>query len=239
MNLRLPTCILFIAISFASTAQNETERDTLIVFSDDSTKSGIFEKVDIEASFPGGESAWRKYLERNLRADVAVENGAPAGQYTTWIQFVVDKDGNITDVKALTNNGYGMEQEVMRLIKKGPQWQPASQNGRLVKAYRKQPVTFIIEEDGFQIKTDEPYVLYSGVENHINIIADKVKPNDLEVTISQGTIIPKGGSNYTVRVPRPGRVIIQLFNKKHKLVGEASLEVKQKGQPLTPPTLKS
>ncbi len=102
----------------------------------------IFDKVEIEASFPGGEGKWRRYLETTCNAQVASDNGAPEGTYTTVIQFVVDKDGNISDVRAITNHGYGMEEEAMRVIKKGPKWTPAIQNGRQVKAYRKQPITF-------------------------------------------------------------------------------------------------
>lgn len=102
----------------------------------------IFEKVEIEASFKGGESAWRKYLERNLNPSAPVDNGAPEGTYTVYVQFVVSKDGSISDVKALTNHGYGMESEAVRVIKKGPAWTPAIQNGRSVNAYRKQPITF-------------------------------------------------------------------------------------------------
>ena len=111
---------------------------------DDENK--IFEKVEVEASFPGGDGAWRKFLERNLRGDVATESGAPSGTYTVVVQFVVDKEGNVSDVKALTSHGYGMEDEAVRVIKKGPQWKPAIQNGRNVKAYRRQPITFQIEE---------------------------------------------------------------------------------------------
>jgi protein TonB len=107
----------------------------------------IFEKVEIEASFKGGESAWRKYLERNLNANVGPENGAPTGTYTVYVQFVVSKDGSISDVKPLTNHGYGMEAEAVRVIKKGPQWIPAVQNGRSVNAYRKQPITFQVTEE--------------------------------------------------------------------------------------------
>ncbi len=107
---------------------------------DDENK--IFDKVEIEASFPGGDGAWRKYLERNANGQVATDNGAPEGTYTVVVQFVVDKEGNISDVRSLTNHGYGMEEEAMRVIKKGPQWKPAVQNGRQVKAYRKQPITF-------------------------------------------------------------------------------------------------
>ena len=110
---------------------------------DDENK--IFDKVEIEASFPGGDSKWRQYLERNANGQVATDNGAPEGTYTTVVQFVVDKEGNISDVKSLTNHGYGMEEEAMRVIKKGPKWSPAVQNGRQVKAYRKQPITFQVQ----------------------------------------------------------------------------------------------
>ena len=102
----------------------------------------IFEKVEIEASFKGGESAWRKYLERNLNPSAPVDNGAPEGTYTVYVQFIVSKDGSISDVKSLTSHGYGMEAEAIRVIKKGPAWTPAIQNGRSVNAYRKQPITF-------------------------------------------------------------------------------------------------
>jgi len=107
----------------------------------------IFEKVEIEASYPGGESAWRKYLERQLNANAPVDNGAPAGTYTVYVQFVVSKDGTISDVKALTNHGYGMEKEAVRVIQKGPKWQPAVQNGRQVNAFRKQPITFQVQNE--------------------------------------------------------------------------------------------
>ena len=74
-----------------------------------------------------------------------VDNDAPAGSYTVIIQFVVDTDGSISDIKALTNHGYGLEQEAIRVIKKATKWEPAFQNGRHVKAYRKQPITFQVE----------------------------------------------------------------------------------------------
>ena len=107
----------------------------------------IFEKVEIEASFKGGEGAWRKYLERNLNPSAPVDNGAPEGTYTVFVQFVVSKDGSISDVRALTKHGYGMEEEAVRVIKKGPAWTPAIQNGRSVNAYRKQPITFQVQSE--------------------------------------------------------------------------------------------
>jgi len=83
---------------------------------------------------------------RNLNANVPGDNDAPAGSYTIIIQFVVDLEGNVSDVKALTAHGYGMEEEAMRALKKATKWQPAIQNGHFVKAYRKQPITFVVPE---------------------------------------------------------------------------------------------
>lgn len=110
----------------------------------DEDENKIFDKVEIEASYPGGDAKWRQYLERTLNASTPVDNGAPEGNYTVQVQFVVDKEGNISDVRSLTNHGYGMEQEAVKVIQKGPKWIPAQQNGRQVKAYRKQPITFVV-----------------------------------------------------------------------------------------------
>ena len=107
----------------------------------------VFEKVEVEAKFKGGEAAWRRYLEKSLNPNTPVDNGAPEGTYTVWVQFIVDKAGIISDVKALSSHGYGMEEEAMKVIRKGPAWEPAIQNGRQVKAYRKQPITFVVASE--------------------------------------------------------------------------------------------
>jgi hypothetical protein len=105
----------------------------------------VFEKVEIEAQFPGGPQAWRRFLERNLNPNVPVNNKAPKGTYTVVVQYIVGRDGSISDVKAKTDHGYGMEAEAIRVIKKGPvKWIPAFQNGHTVNAYRKQPITFSV-----------------------------------------------------------------------------------------------
>src|SRR5262245_14758691 len=66
---------------------------------DDENK--IFDKVEIDAAFPGGDAAWRRYLERNLNAQTPADNGASEGTYTVMVQFIVDKEGNISDVRGL------------------------------------------------------------------------------------------------------------------------------------------
>ncbi|MGN7783100.1 energy transducer TonB [Niabella sp. 22666] len=104
----------------------------------------IFSKVEKDASFPGGIPAWREFLVKNLNGMTPVKNGAAKGMYTVIAQFIVDTEGNISDIRPLTFEGFGMEDEVVRVLKKSGKWSPAIQDGNPVKAYRKQPITFMV-----------------------------------------------------------------------------------------------
>jgi periplasmic protein TonB len=105
----------------------------------------VFRKVEIDARFPGGEKEWAKYISREITRymDELQEDGK-AGNCT--VQFIVDKEGNISDVEVLTMKGTKLAEICANAIKKGPKWIPAVQNGNPVKAYRTQPVTFQMPE---------------------------------------------------------------------------------------------
>ncbi len=107
----------------------------------------VFTVVQIAAEFPGGLPAWTKYLERNLNRDLPVENGAPPGKYTVVVSFIVSKTGDISDVTAENDPGYGTKAEAIRVITKGPKWKPAVQNGRNVIYRHKQSITFQVSEE--------------------------------------------------------------------------------------------
>ena len=102
--------------------------------------------VEIEAQFPGGMAAWMRFLQRNLNSDVPTENGAPVGRYTVVVAFNVDKEGNVSEIEALNDPGYGTAQEAVRVIKKSNQWIPAIQNGQHVGYRQKQAITFEVNE---------------------------------------------------------------------------------------------
>lgn len=110
-----------------------------------SDDDGIFRKVEIDASFPGGLQQWARFLNRNLRVpDDAVNNGI---QGEVMVQFVVDVDGSVSDVQAISGPEQGgLREEAVRVIRKSGKWIPAIQNGRSVKAYRRQPIIFKIAE---------------------------------------------------------------------------------------------
>ncbi|WP_438945028.1 energy transducer TonB [Sediminibacterium sp.] len=114
--------------------------------SEDNTNK-VFYNVEIPAEFPGGINGWRKYLERNLNSNLPIENGAPSGKYTVVVSFTVDKSGIISDVVAENDPGYGTKAEAIRVIKKGPNWKPAIQNGNNVIYRHKQSITFLVSEE--------------------------------------------------------------------------------------------
>ena len=103
-----------------------------------------FMSVEIDAKFNGN---WKSFLERNLNAEVPAYNNAPSGRYSVVIQFVVDVEGNVSAITALTNHGYGLEAEAARVLKKAAKWEPAIQNGIKVKAYKKQVIVFEVLEE--------------------------------------------------------------------------------------------
>jgi protein TonB len=110
-------------------------------------EDSVYVHVEQEAVFPGGGSAWIKYLQLNLDPSIPVKNAAPQGSYRVIVRFIVRKDGTIDNILAETSFGYGMEEEAVRIIKKGPKWIPANKDGAAVNAYRRQQITFVLQEN--------------------------------------------------------------------------------------------
>ncbi len=106
----------------------------------------VFSRNLQEADFTGGENAWRDFLRRTLNASTPANNNAPAGKYLVLVSFIINEDGHVSDIVPLTNPGYGTVPEVIRVINASGLWVPAIRYGRPIKAYRKQPVTFLVDE---------------------------------------------------------------------------------------------
>lgn len=122
--------------------------------SDDEDK--VFQKVEIDAEFPGGTSGWSKYVQREIERNIdELQDDGKSG--TVVVLFIVDKEGGVSEVRAMSCSEAGvakclgpgskLAEVAVNAIRKGPKWKPAVQNGRNVKAYRRQPVTFKLEEE--------------------------------------------------------------------------------------------
>lgn len=111
----------------------------------DSMPDKVYTKVQVEAQFPGGLTAWSKYITRAIQDSIS--NFTEADYGTCVIRFIVDVDGSVSDVIATTMKGTELAKVAINAIKKGPKWISASQNGHTVAAYRLQPVTLRNADD--------------------------------------------------------------------------------------------
>jgi periplasmic protein TonB len=122
---------------------NDVGKGVIAAPKDDDNDGKPFMKVEVESIFPGGPAAWLRFLNKNLHyPDDALNNEI---QGAVMVQFIVDKDGNVSDIEAVGGpDKGGLREEAIRVIKKSGKWTPAQQNGRYVKSYKRQPVTFSI-----------------------------------------------------------------------------------------------
>lgn len=108
------------------------------------------EKVSIPvqepARFPGGPNAWAQFLSRVANPDIIKKKGGPPGKYTVQLSFIVNKEGAISDVEALNDPGYGSKEDAVRVLSSGPNWIPATQNGKKVIYRNKQSITYLVSE---------------------------------------------------------------------------------------------
>lgn len=107
--------------------------------------NAVYTKAEVEASVD--KKLWRRHLESWLGEPIvnAMKDGIRPGRYTVNVQFVVEKDGSITDVKALNDPGYGLAKSAVKVVQTGPKWTAAEQNGRKVRSYHTQPISFFIQ----------------------------------------------------------------------------------------------
>ena len=108
------------------------KKDSSITYSDEK-----------EASFPGGDKAWIKYLLKKLEKDNPADKSFHGG--TVFVNFVVGTDGSIQELFVSKSVEYILDETSLQIIGSSPMWNPAYQNGKYVRAYRRQPLTFIQE----------------------------------------------------------------------------------------------
>jgi protein TonB len=105
----------------------------------------IFTAVEESPLFPGGMDAFYKFLGKNIRYPaVARENNT---QGRVIVQFVVEKDGSLTDIKVVRGIGDGCDDEAVRVLKMSPKWKAGIQNGRPVRVEYTVPVNFTLSEE--------------------------------------------------------------------------------------------
>jgi periplasmic protein TonB len=112
----------------------------------------VFSTVEIDAQFNGGDTAWKNFLLKNLNVnDVSEKLVFPKGvktiKQTAMVKFIVCTDGTLCNIEVENKVHPLIRAEAIRVFSKSPNWKPALQNGKVVKAYRRQPITFLFDNE--------------------------------------------------------------------------------------------
>jgi protein TonB len=94
--------------------------------------------VEVAPEFNGGINKWYAYLKNNVRQ---IEDEDFKGGKVI-VQFVVEKDGSLTDIKVLRDVGYGTKEDAIKLFSRSPRWTPAEQNGKKVRCTFVQTISY-------------------------------------------------------------------------------------------------
>jgi hypothetical protein len=117
--------LIFINCAFSQNDQTNKRKSyggvTEITFEIGSRRRII--KVDVEGDFHG-DTAWRESIKRRLNTLKFVEKGAKRGMYVVRVRYIVDKEGNVSDVERINDPGYGMGAESVRAVKASTKWGP-------------------------------------------------------------------------------------------------------------------
>ncbi|MDT3404633.1 energy transducer TonB [Mucilaginibacter terrae] len=104
----------------------------------------IFTSVEKLPEFPGGYIKFQEYIKANLKYPVAA---ADVGGARVNITFVVNRDGSLTDMKAIGRIPHpAMEQEALRVMKASPKWKPGESYGKKVRVQYTVPIVFTTKE---------------------------------------------------------------------------------------------
>lgn len=106
-------------------------------------ESQVFFIVEDMPEFPGGELALRKFIANAIKYPViAQENGI---QGKVYVNFVVDKDGSITNAKIARGVDPSLDKEALRVVNSLPKWKPGMQRGKPVKVSYTVPISFVLQ----------------------------------------------------------------------------------------------
>lgn len=100
----------------------------------------VLKVVEEMPVFPGGAGKMMEYIAKNIvYPTYAIENGI---QGRVFVTFVVERDGSISNVKAMRGIGFGCDEEAIRVIQSMPKWKPARQRGETVRCSYTIPIVF-------------------------------------------------------------------------------------------------
>ena len=133
--------VLFIVFACSEEpSKNAKENDS----QGDKTAGEVFTIVEAQPEFEGGFDAFRKYIMNEIRYPREARQAGVEGQVD--VEFVVGKDGSVSEVKAIKGIGSGCDTEAVRVMQNSPRFKPGTQNGKPVFVRMVVPIVFKLDK---------------------------------------------------------------------------------------------
>ena len=142
------------------------------------TEGEVYMVVEEHPRYPGGMDAFYDYLASEIKYPEEAKNGGVEGR--VYIQFFVDKDGSLSDVKAIKGIGAGCETEAVRALQNASWFEPGKQRGKPVRVRMAMPITFKLNQDETNEDNSTQGIIVAG---EIQTIKAKLK---IEVNRANG-----------------------------------------------------
>ena len=125
--------------------------DYIEVVDDDIVDENPVEEVDVppvyfaqkQPEFPGGHEALQEFLKEETQYPEEAKEARAQG--TVMVQFIVERDGSISDIQILMSVFPALDQEAIRVCKAMPKWHPGETNNKKVRTYYRMPLTFSLD----------------------------------------------------------------------------------------------
>jgi hypothetical protein len=100
----------------------------------------VYLRVDVAPTFPGGAVEFIKFLSKNIKYTKQMKLTQVQGKVI--MQFIVEKDGALSNLKVTKGPGGGTTEEALRVMQKSPKWKPGIKDGKPVRVQYGAPIEF-------------------------------------------------------------------------------------------------
>ena len=168
----------------------------------------IFEVVEKMPKFPGGMEACIKFLSDNIQYPEEAKKAKTEGRVV--LQYVVNQDGSISDIKVIRKVSPALDAEAIRVVKSMPKWEPGMQRGMAVRVKYTIPIMFSSSKDGMIVKYVPKEIKPDA--NGVYEVVDKMPefpggPAKMMEYLSKNILYPKEAQDKKIQ----GRVVLQVI----------------------------
>lgn len=128
-----PGLLVFSLLLLSINVRANITRDTI-------RADSVYFRVDEQPTFPGGAAEFIKFLSKNIKYTKQMKLTQVQGKVI--MQFIVEKDGSLSNLKVTKGPGGGTTEEALRVMQKSPKWKPGIKDGKPVRVQYGAPIEF-------------------------------------------------------------------------------------------------